>query len=102
MVRRAGKSATRQQRAEQQHRSPEPADQPALRLVALHLLAPDAQRARARALHLGAEVGQQAGHYLDVADARHVGEHALLVGEQARGNQRQRRVLVAAHDDPAR
>ena len=46
-----------------------------------------------------AEIDEQARHHLDVADARHVGEHALLVGEQARRDERQRRVLVAADDD---
>ena len=38
---------------------------------------PHPQRGRADALHLGTDVEQQARHHLDVADARHVGEHAL-------------------------
>ena len=56
---------------------------------------------RADAVDLGAEVEQQPRHHLDVADARHVGQHALLVGQQARGQQRQRRVLVAFDGDAA-
>ena len=39
---------------------------------------------------------------LGVADPRHVGEHDLLVGEQAGGEDRERRVLVARGDDLAR
>ena len=38
---------------------------------------------------------EQPRHHLDVADARHVGEHALVLGQQAGGEQRQRGVLVA-------
>ncbi len=97
-----GRAATGEQRAEQQNRPSKAPDQPALRLVALDLPAPDAQRAGADAVDLRAEVGEQSRHHLDVADARHVGDHALFVGQQARGNQRQRRVLVAAHDNRPR
>ena len=45
---------------------------------------------------------QQIGQDLDVADARHVRQHAFLVREQAGGEQRQRRVLVAFDRDAAR
>ena len=38
---------------------------------------------------------EQPRHHLDVADARHVGQHAFFGRQQARGQQRQRRVLVA-------
>ena len=48
-----------------------------------------------------AEVGEQLQHRLDVADARDVVQHHLLVGEQAAGEQRQRRVLVAGGHDRA-
>ena len=46
-------------------------------------------------LDIGAEVEKEACHDLDVADARYVFEDAFLFGEEARRNQRQRRVLVA-------
>ena len=46
-------------------------------------------------LDLGADIVQQPRHHLDVADPRHVGEHALLGGEEAGSQQRQRRILVA-------
>ena len=42
-----------------------------------------------------------ADHRLGVADPRHVVQHDLLVGEQARGQQRQGRVLVAGGHDGA-
>ena len=61
----------------------------------------DAQRRRADAVYLGAEIEQQPRHHLDVADARHVGQDALVVGQQAGGQQRQRGVLVAFHRDAA-
>ena len=62
---------------------------------------PHAQRRRADALDFGADVEQQPRHHLDVADARHVGQHALVVGQQAGGQQRQRGVLVAFDGDAA-
>ena len=45
-------------------------------------------------LDVGAEVGEQAAHRLHVADARDVGERDRLVRQQARGQDRQRAVLV--------
>ena len=50
---------------------------------------------------LHAEVGEQGEHGLDVPDARDVVQHDLLVGEEAAGEQRQRRVLVAGGHDRA-
>ena len=88
---------SRQQRTEQQHRPAEPANQRAIGLVGDDLRRPDAQRGRADAVDFGAEVEQQSRHYLDVADAWDVREQALLVREEARGQQRQRRILVAFH-----
>ena len=49
-----------------------------------------------------AEIEEQPRHHLDVADARHVGQHALLGRQQAGGEQRQRGVLVAFDVDGAR
>ena len=53
------------------------------------------QRRRADAVDLGAEVEQQPAHHFHVGDARNVAQHALLLGQQARGDERQRGVLVA-------
>ena len=88
-------SAPRKQRAEQQHRPAQAADQCRIRLVLQDLGAPDAKRRRADAVDFGAQVQQQARHHLDVADAGHVVKHALVFGQQARRQQRQRGVLVA-------
>jgi hypothetical protein len=57
---------------------------------------PDPQRRRADALDFRAKIEQQARHHLDIANARHVGQHALLFGEEACRQQRQRRVLVSS------
>ena len=112
IVRRAGKSppggasraapAPREQRTEQQHRSAQPPDQrrdPAS-LVTV------AQRTRSVVVPMPSTVAPRPSsssrHHLDVADARHVGQHAFLVRQQAGGQQRQRRVLVALDRDAAR
>ena len=92
----------RQQRAEQQHRAPQSTDQHGVRLVLDHLPTSHAQRRRPDAVDLGAEIDQQTRHHLDVADQRHVGEHARFRGQQTGREQRQRRVLVALDLDPAR
>ena len=62
----------------------------------------DAQRGGAEALHLRTEIDEQLRHHLDIADARHVLEHALFRGEQAGGQKRERGVLVAFDVDGAR
>ncbi len=87
--------APRKQRAEQQHRPAQASDQCRIRLVLQDLGAPDAKRRRADAVDFGAKVQQQARHHLDVADAGHVVKDALVFGQQARRQQRQRGVLVA-------
>ena len=53
-------------------------------------------------LDVGAEIGEQREHRVDVADARDVAQHDRLVGEQARGEDRQRAVLVAGGPDASR
>ena len=90
-----GAAAARQERPHQQDRPAKAADQRAVGLVFRHFLAADPQRGRADAVHLGAEIEEQAAHHLDVRDARHVREHTRLLGQQAGRNQRERRVLVA-------
>ena len=88
-------SGARQQRTQQQHGAAQLADQRGVGLRVRDLLAAHAHRGGAHAVHVGAHFAQQVRHHLDVADARHVVEHALFGGEQAGGEQRQRRVLVA-------
>src|ERR1019366_8633876 len=48
---------------------------------------------------LGAEVGKQREHRIDVADARDVAENDGLVGEQAGGEHRKGAVLVPCYSD---
>ena len=62
----------------------------------------DAQRVALHPLHVGAGGGDELRHHLDVADARHVLDHALVLGQQARSDDRERAVLVAADLDAAR
>ena len=61
----------------------------------------DAHLVRPRPLGVGADVGEQGDHRVDVADARHVRQRHRLVGEQARGEDRQRAVLVPRGADGA-
>ena len=56
----------------------------------------------ARPRRVGAEVGEQLEHRVDVADARHVRQRHRLVREQAGGEDRQRAVLVAGGADACR
>ena len=59
-------------------------------------------RSRRSSSTFDAEAARAARPGLGVADPRHVGEHHLLLGEQAGGEDRQRRVLVAGGGDLAR
>ena len=56
----------------------------------------DAQRVLLQPLHLGTGRPDEVGHHLDVADARHVLDHALVLSQETGGDDRQRAVLVAA------
>ena len=51
---------------------------------------------------VGAEVGEQGEHRVDVADARNVAKRDRLFGEQGRGEDRERPVLVAGDPDASR
>jgi hypothetical protein len=51
---------------------------------------------------LDAEAGQERQQHLDVPDPGQVAERDRLVGQQRRGEDRQRRVLVAGRRDRAR
>ena len=90
-----GAASTSQERPHQQHRPAKAPDQRPIGLVLCHLLAADAQRRRSDAVDLCAHIEEKSAHHLDIRDARHVGEDARLIGQQARRNQRQRGVLVA-------
>ena len=61
----------------------------------------DTQFRGAQPLGLGAEVGQQLDHGLDIGDTGHVAQHDVLVGEQRGGQDRQGAVLVAGGSDRA-
>ena len=56
---------------------------------------------RADAVHLGAEIEKEPRHHFDVPDARHVGQDALVLGQETRRQQRERGVLVAFNRDTA-
>ena len=88
-------SASRKERAEQEHRPAQAPDQCRIGLVLQDLGAPDAKGRRADAIDFCAEVQQQARHHIDVADAGHIVKHTLVFGKQARRQHRQRGVLVA-------
>ncbi len=90
-----------EQRAQQQHRSAQPADQARIRLGRHDIAAGDPQRRRALPFDLGAERSQQVDHHRDVANLRNVAQLAGLGREQTRRQQRQRRVLVAFDRDAA-
>ena len=98
----AVRSAPCQQRTEEQHRSPQAAHQRGVRLVLDDLSTAHVECGRADALDLRAEIDEQLRHDLDIADARHVREHAFFRRQQAGREQRQRRVLVPFHMDTAR
>jgi hypothetical protein len=83
-----------EQRSEQQDGAAQPPDEGAVGLVLRHLGTADPKRRAADALDLRAEIEQKPRHHFDVADARHVREDAFLGRQQARGQQRQRGILV--------
>ena len=81
------------------------ADTAAEHLVELELRdarARDANLAAADALDVGAKIGGQVEHRLDIRDRRDVRERDGLVGEQAGGHDRQGRVLVSGRADRPR
>ena len=89
--------SARQQWTEQQDRPAQPADQRAVGLVLDDVGTAHAKRRAPNAFDMSAKIEDEPRHHLDVADARHVGQHAFFGGEEARREDRQRRVLVAFH-----
>ena len=88
-------AAPREQRAQEQHRTPQAADQRAIRLVLDDVGTAHAQRRAADPFDFTTEIENQPRHHLDVADPRNVGEHAFFACQQTGGQKRKRRVLVA-------
>src|SRR5689334_6869829 len=88
-----------QQRTEQQHRPAQPTHQRPVRDVTADFRRAYPQRRAPDAIDLGAEIQQQTRHHFDVADPGNVGQHALVFSQQAGGEQRQRRILVALDRD---
>ena len=91
----------REQRAGEQHRR---ADAPAELLVELrlrHVRGLDADVVVADPLDVDADVGHQVEHRLHVEDPRHVVKHDEAFGQNTRGQDRQRAVLVAGGADAA-
>ena len=91
----------REQRTEQQDGAPQTADERAIGCVCAHTRRANAQRGAADAVDLRADVEQQPCHHLDVADAGDIGQDALVLRQQARRQERKRRVLVSLDGDPA-
>ena len=58
---------------------------------------PDTERRTANAVNLGSQILQQPSHDLYIADAWNVRQDALVLGQQAGREQRERRILVSLH-----
>ena len=97
----AGPPGAGEERGDEEHRAAEPGDERGVGVGGPELPAAHPQRRRADAVDLRPEALEEAAHRLDVADARGVLEDALLGREQAGGEDRQRRVLVALDLDDA-
>ena len=77
-------------------------DQHGIGAIAGDFPALNSQRVRAGTVDRRAEPPQQLEQDVDVTYARHVAQHAFLIGQQAGGNERQRCILVPFDDDPPR
>ena len=82
-------------RAGQQHGSADELAQLVVELRLRDIRRADAHVVRADPLDLGAEVDEKVDHREDVEDARHVVQDDLVLGEEARSEDRQRTVLVS-------
>ena len=96
-----GAAEARQQRPGEQERRANLAAEVGIELGLRDPGAVDAHLVRARPDRVGAEVGEQLDHHLDVADARQVRQPHLLGGEHGRGEDRQGAVLVPGRADRA-
>ena len=91
-----------EQRAGEQERGAHPPAQLGIELVLGDLGGADTHLVGAGPGDVGAEVREQLQHRLDVPDPRHVRERNRLLGEEGRGQDRQRPVLVAGGPDRSR
>ena len=71
-----------------------------VRRMAVDTGGPDTKRRAPNAINLGAQVHKQLRHDLDVTDARHIRQDALVLSQQARRQQWQRGILVTLHVPP--
>ena len=97
--REASRTPAREQRTEQQDRTAQSPDQCRIGTIARDRLAPDVERRGATAVNRGAQAQQQVDQHFHVPDPRDVRQHAFLIGQETRGEQRQRRILVALDRD---
>ena len=95
------RAEARQQRPADQHGGADALGQVGVDLGRADGVGLQGDRVAVAALDLHAEVGEQVEQRLRVADLRHVVQHDRLGREQARGQQRQGRVLVAGGHDGA-
>ena len=96
-----GAAEARQERAGEQERRANLAAEVGVELGLRDPGAVDAHLVRPGPHCIGAEVGEQLDHHLDVADARQVRQPHLLGGEHGRGEDRQGAVLVPGRTDRA-
>ena len=90
-----GATSPGEQRSEEEHRPAKAAYERRVWFLFDDVGASDSEGGASHPFDLGAEIEEQARHHFDIADARYVGQHALVAREQARGKQRQGRVFVA-------
>ena len=95
----ACRAAPGQERPEQQHRTAQPADEHWIGSIARHRRAAHRDGRRADAANGCSETRQERRHRFHVAYARDVLEHALLIGQETRRQERQRGILVALYVD---
>jgi hypothetical protein len=100
--RHARAAEARQQRPGEQERGTDALGQHPVRLGAVDGGGIDRNLRGTNPLDPRAEGLQQGDHRLDIGDPGHVAQDHLIVGEQARGQDRQRAVLVTGRRDRAR
>jgi hypothetical protein len=92
----------REQGARGQEGGANPARCPLVDVLAVDRVRLEAELVVGDPVHAHPEPVEEGEHRLDVANPRHVADHQLLLGEQAGGEDRQGRVLVARRHDLAR
>ena len=95
-------AAAGQQRPRQQDRGADPRAQFGVEIGGANLLGVDRKRVAALPLRRGADRPDQLDQRFGIANARDVLQRHRVLGQQRRGDDRQRRVLVAGGLDGAR